>query len=75
MQSMAIPREAIPQLSDRFSALLPHLNERQRRLALGVEARLLGHGGVGRPICSHQRRTLATAKAAVSWSMPTLTQP
>ena len=44
---MAIPREAIPQLSDRFAALLPHLNERQRRLALGVEARLLGHGGVG----------------------------
>lgn len=44
---MAIPREAIPQLSDRFAALLPHLNERQRRLALAVEARLLGHGGVG----------------------------
>ena len=44
---MAIPREAVPQLSDRFAALLPHLNERQRRLALGVEARLLGHGGVG----------------------------
>ena len=26
--------------------LLPHLNERQRRLLLGTEARLLGHGGV-----------------------------
>ena len=26
--------------------LLPHLNERQRRLALAAEARLLGHGGV-----------------------------
>ena len=26
--------------------LLPHLNERQRRLLLGAEARLLGHGGV-----------------------------
>jgi transposase len=24
--------------------LLPHLNERQKRLALGTEARLLGHG-------------------------------
>jgi len=44
---MAIPQEASAQLSDRFAALLPHLNERQRRLALGVEARLLGHGGVG----------------------------
>jgi len=44
---MAIPRAAVGQLSDRFAALLPHLNERQRRLALAVEARLLGHGGVG----------------------------
>ncbi len=26
--------------------LLPHLNERQRRLMLAIEARLLGHGGV-----------------------------
>ena len=26
--------------------LLPHLNERQQRLALAAEARLLGHGGV-----------------------------
>lgn len=26
--------------------LLPHLDERQRRLAVAVEARLLGHGGV-----------------------------
>jgi hypothetical protein len=26
--------------------LLPHLNERQQRLALAVEARLLGRGGV-----------------------------
>jgi transposase len=26
--------------------LLPHLNERQQRLALATEARLLGHGGV-----------------------------
>jgi len=25
---------------------LPHLNERQRRLLLAAEARLLGHGGV-----------------------------
>jgi hypothetical protein len=43
---MAIPGEVRAQLGHRFSALLPHLNERQRRLALAVEARLLGHGGV-----------------------------
>jgi len=34
------------QLATRFEVLLPHLNERQQRLALAVEARLLGHGGV-----------------------------
>jgi transposase len=30
----------------RFKVLFPHLNERQRRLVLAQEARLLGHGGV-----------------------------
>jgi transposase len=34
------------QLGDRFAVLLPHLNERQRRLAVATEARLLGRGGV-----------------------------
>src|ERR1700716_3519088 len=42
---MAITEEALPQLDRRFMVLLPHLNERQRRLAVAVEARLLGHGG------------------------------
>lgn len=32
----------------RFEVLVPHLIERQRRLALVCEARLLGHGGVRR---------------------------
>jgi hypothetical protein len=30
----------------RFRVLFPHLNERQRRLVMAQEARLLGHGGV-----------------------------
>lgn len=30
----------------RFGVLFPHLNERQRRLVMAQEARLLGHGGV-----------------------------
>ncbi len=34
-------------LAAKFEALLPHLDERQRRLVLGAEARLLGHGGIG----------------------------
>lgn len=29
-----------------FETMLPHLNERQRRVAVGATARMLGHGGV-----------------------------
>jgi len=36
---------AIPDV--KFAALLPHLNERQRRLYLTTEATALGHGGIG----------------------------
>jgi transposase len=43
---MAISSDARDQLALRLEVLSPHLNERQRRLLLGVEARLLGHGGV-----------------------------
>jgi hypothetical protein len=43
---MRISDEMRGQLARRFEVLLPHLNERQRRLALATEARLLGHGGV-----------------------------
>src|SRR6202165_4096015 len=37
------PEEA---LAAKFAALLPHLDERQRRLVMGAEARALGHGGI-----------------------------
>ncbi|MFI6637551.1 ISAzo13 family transposase [Nonomuraea fuscirosea] len=43
---MAISTEVREQLTRKFEALLPHLNERQQRLMLATEARLLGHGGV-----------------------------
>jgi Rhodopirellula transposase DDE domain len=33
-------------LAAKFGAILPHLDERQRRLLLGAEARVLGHGGI-----------------------------
>jgi transposase len=46
MRRMRIPMEVRGQLATRFEVLLPHLNERQQRLALAVEARLLGYGGV-----------------------------
>src|SRR5215467_5084788 len=35
-------------LAAKFDLLLPHLDERQRRLLLGAEARVLGHGGIRR---------------------------
>jgi hypothetical protein len=33
-------------LSAKFEAIFPHLDERQRRLLMGAEARCLGHGGI-----------------------------
>ena len=33
-------------LAAKFQAVFPHLDERQRRLLMGAEARSLGHGGV-----------------------------
>jgi transposase len=38
--------DADSELREKVAALLPHLNERQRRLFLAAEARTLGHGGV-----------------------------
>lgn len=43
---MAIAVELVESLAAKFAALLPHLDERQRRLYLAAEARALGHGGV-----------------------------
>ena len=44
---MAILPEVLDQLSLKFEVVLPHLNERQRRLLLAAEARLVGHGWWG----------------------------
>ncbi len=35
-------------LNEKLSSVLPHLNERQKRILLAAEARALGHGGVTR---------------------------
>lgn len=43
---MGIDQAVRRELGLRFEALMPLLNERQSRLALGIEARLLGHGGI-----------------------------
>ncbi len=38
--------EAVRVLAVKFAEILPHLDERQRRLLMGAEARSLGHGGI-----------------------------
>src|SRR5580765_4289779 len=43
---MAIMVEAQVALAAKFETLFPHLDERQRRLLAGAEARALGHGGI-----------------------------
>ncbi len=43
---MAVTVEIERLLAAKFEVLLPHLDERQRRLVMGAEARVLGHGGI-----------------------------
>jgi hypothetical protein len=43
---MSIMVENWEMLAAKFQVILPHLDERQRRLLLGAEARGLGHGGI-----------------------------
>jgi len=43
---MPVAMEVEESLAAKFAALFPHLDERQRRLTMGAEARVLGHGGV-----------------------------
>ena len=39
-------QETVQILAAKFQVIFPHLDERQRRLLLGAEARALGHGGI-----------------------------
>jgi transposase len=43
MSTMVVTKEM---LAAKFEAIFPHLDERQRRLLMGAEARALGHGGI-----------------------------
>ncbi len=43
---MGVMLQTHDMLVAKFEAILPHLDERQRRLLLGAEARVLGHGGI-----------------------------
>ncbi|HEY6276326.1 MAG TPA: ISAzo13 family transposase [Streptosporangiaceae bacterium] len=53
--------ETRERLAATFGAIFPHLDERQRRLLMGAEARVLGHGGI-RLVA----RAAAVAEATVS---------
>jgi transposase len=43
---MRVAAETVTMLAAKFEAVFPHLDERQRRLLMGAEARVLGHGGI-----------------------------
>src|SRR5438094_9103861 len=43
MGAVEVTREM---LAAKFGTIFPHLDERQRRLLMGAEARALGHGGM-----------------------------
>ncbi|SDZ24680.1 hypothetical protein SAMN05660209_05166, partial [Geodermatophilus africanus] len=62
---MRVDDEIRGQLATRFEVLLPHLNERQQRLALACEARLLGHGGVA-AVADVARVSATTVRRGVS---------
>lgn len=47
-------------LTQKLAAILPHLNEKQRRLLLAAEARALGHGGI-----SHVARASGVSRATI----------
>ena len=43
---MRVPEGFEESLAAKFAVVFPHLDERQRRLLAGAEARVLGHGGI-----------------------------
>ena len=46
MCGMSVMEATRVMLAAKFEAIFPHLDERQRRLLMGAEARALGHGGI-----------------------------
>lgn len=59
-------------LAVKFATILPQLNERQRRLLLGAEARALGRGGVARVAraAGVSRTTVYAARAELAQPTP-----
>jgi len=63
-----VPDEAI--LAQKFADLWPHLNERQRRLVVGAEAKALGRGGV-----SAAARAAGVSRPTVQKALAELAEP
>lgn len=64
---MGVSGEVRDQLAVKFEGLLPHLDERQRRLLIGAEVRNVGHGGI-RAVARAAEVSEATAhKAWPNW--------
>ena len=52
-------------LAAKLAAVLPHLDERQRRLVMGAEARVLGHGGI--KVVAHAAGVSAVTVSKGAW--------
>src|SRR4051795_571396 len=61
---MAIAGESREQVAVKFAVLFPHLDERQQRLLMGAEARILGHGGV-RVVAQAAGKSEATVRKGI----------
>src|SRR4051812_4486021 len=61
---MGIAGESREQVAVKFAVLFPHLDERQQRLLMGAEARILGHGGV-RVVARAAGKSEATVRKGV----------
>src|SRR4051812_46331571 len=61
---MGIAGESREQVAVKFAVLFPHLDERQQRLLMGAEARILGHGGV-RVVAQAARKSEATVRKGI----------
>ncbi len=64
---MAVDEQA---LARKFAMLRPHLDERQRRVWLGAEAREIGHGGI-----AAVARATGMSRPTVSKAVKELDQP
>jgi hypothetical protein len=62
---MGVTEDIQAALAAKFAVILPHLDERQRRLLLAAEARTLGHGGIRRVARAAEVRE-ATVSAGIT---------